>query len=233
MVKGTVKVPETISNNAEISGRKGFGNPWTTGGALHPTAPDPRTEGGTGEPLGPEPGSPTVTQGHNGRGPRAGQPPTPEPVTRQPTGSPTGPADSAGKPPTPPEVVSWLSGLEARGVKVGVTDGRLWMKPSTAYGELTPDERTVLNAHRSAIKEFLSDAGPTREPKAATAALAPEPVVYVGTRRVTERDVREALEDLGILADYQSGCISKVEAYELARRGLMHARKCGYAKRYL
>ncbi len=53
--------------------------------------------------------------------------------------------------------VSWLEGLAARGITAHLRNGRLWLRPSTAYRSLTDEEIIVLRHHREEIKTLVKD----------------------------------------------------------------------------
>lgn len=129
---------------------------------------------------------------------------------------------------------SFVRRLQARSVSLLVKNGRLRMKPPSAYRELSDEELLVLRHHRAEITALVASglvpspsppivSEPTPEPPSETTPVPePEPEVYVYGIRVREEDVLASLRSLGdeVLASYRSGELAKSKAYDVARRRL-------------
>lgn len=127
-----------------------------------------------------------------------------------------------------------LTALAQRGIDIYLVGNRLRVSDWLA---LTPEEQSFIRANRAEVKRALQDGYrpqepvpvpvpqlPEPEPQAAEPVpQEPPPVVYAHGRRITENDVASAVHDLGdqVEADYREGRMSKVEAYDIARRRLL------------
>ncbi len=125
-----------------------------------------------------------------------------------------------------------IARLRERGITITLRNNRLWVRPAHIYAELSEAEKTTLREHREEIKALVR-ADLTDEPESPPPPPAPPrkkhphedeptPVVFAYGHQVTKHDVRDALYCLGdaAVADYDSGRMSKAEAYEIARRRL-------------
>jgi hypothetical protein len=132
------------------------------------------------------------------------------------------PADTTDRPAPPapdlPPVLARVQALGARLVRVG-TPPRLAIRPASARALLTDDERAVLRRHTS---ELLAPITAPRGAPAPAPPVEPTPVIVVGRRQITERDVEHACRMLGdaVLADYRAGRITKADAFAMTARGL-------------
>lgn len=71
---------------------------------------------------------------------------------------------------------TWLRGLQARGVKVILRNGRIVMVPERAYKDLSDDERATLRHHREAIKELVSNGEATWPPSPPITSASAAPI---------------------------------------------------------
>ncbi len=132
---------------------------------------------------------------------------------------------------------SLLDSLAERGIEVCLVRNRLRVSDWLA---LTPEEQSFIRANRAEVKRTLQDGyrpqEPVSEPQTESVPVSepqapepqatppePPPVVYAHGRRITEADVLSAVHDLGdqVEADYREGRMSKVQAYDIARRRLL------------
>jgi hypothetical protein len=51
--------------------------------------------------------------------------------------------------------ISWIQGLQARGVTLAIRNGRLWLWPASAYKDLNDAELIVLRHHRAEMKALV------------------------------------------------------------------------------
>ena len=128
--------------------------------------------------------------------------------------------------------------LAANGVTLKVRNGRLWIQPARAYGEMSDEDRAIIRHHRAELKSIaaggmpavpLAVPTPRRKPRPQPTPEEPEPEVYVYDNRITSTDVVETLKAQGdqALADYHAGRTTKAEAYEMARHRLRQILEIG------
>ncbi len=147
-----------------------------------------------------------------------------------------------------PETASELATrLRERGVTLRLRNNRLWLLPAKAYRELSEEDQAQVRALRAELKALVNAAGgvlaardalaassPSSDgkplPAGDTSRLEPEPEVYVGRYRVTNADVLETLRAAGdeALRDYETGQLSKAEAFEMARVRVRQMKSLGW-----
>ena len=126
--------------------------------------------------------------------------------------------------------------LAAQGVSFKVRNNRLWVQPEKAYKKLPDEDRAFIRRHRTELK-LIAEFGVLDVPKdRAKRKHTPEesePEVYAYGRRITERDVIDALKVLGddALAAYKAGHMTKANAYEMARHRLRQTTELEGARR--
>lgn len=126
------------------------------------------------------------------------------------------------------EAHAFAATLAQRRITFRLRGTRLSVIPAKRYHDLSDEDRTAIRKLRPAIKALASGgllpaicdpqtaAPPVRE---AQRKEEPTPEVWVRGVRITEAHVTTALTALGddMLAAYESGRLSKLEAYEMAR----------------
>ena len=127
------------------------------------------------------------------------------------------------------EAFAFASALADRGITFRLRGTRLSVIPAKRYHDLSDEDRTAIRKLRPAIKALASDgllpalsdpqaeAPPVRE---AQRKEEPTPELWAYRVRITEAHVTTALTALGddMLAAYASGRLTKLEAYDIARR---------------
>ena len=96
-------------------------------------------------------------------------------------------------------------------------------------GVTSPEDHAALRQHRDAIAGFIRNGVPNPPAPAPEPEPEPEPVLYAYGRRITARDVTDALVSLGdqAVADYATGTMTKARAYEIAQRRVQHQMEWG------
>lgn len=122
-----------------------------------------------------------------------------------------------------------------RGLSFQLRNNRLWLLPAKSFGLLSDEERAAIGRLRQQLKAIVRDGlqpapvvqqpqpeapqepTPVRE---AQRKAEPTPEVWAYGVRITEAHVTTALTALGdhMLAAYASGRLTKLEAYDIARR---------------
>jgi hypothetical protein len=125
------------------------------------------------------------------------------------------------------EAFAFTSALADRGITFRLRGTRLSVIPAKRYHELSDEDRTSIRKLRPAIKTLAAggllpavsdpqtEAPPVRE---AQRKEEPTPEVWAYGVRITEAHVTTVLTSLGMLEAYASGRLTKLEAYDMARR---------------
>lgn len=124
------------------------------------------------------------------------------------------------------QVAEAIRRIEARGIRL-VLRGRRMPNVTGADGRaawklLTPDEQALLRRHKPVFIDLVRHGVPattTTSTTTAAPAATESPAEPVVRHAVTEDDVRECLRGLGdaSLADYESGALSRDDAYDMTR----------------